>query len=176
MALPRPGIARKTALKTISLRRGKVSLARAPFHQRGLLKERVDGRFGLHLQVTAAESNSAFVHSLRAVAAVGVDGLGDLLGLGLQPTALRHLIDSPFDEIAEQIEDDSPRFAVEGSLDLDSESLPSGLIRIPLQLIERIRQSDTTPGPKARDQRKAKTTTYKKGLTIGEVVLSVSHS
>ncbi len=174
MALPRPGVTHKTALKTITLRKGKTNLARAPFHQRGLLKEKVEGRFGLHLQITAPQAHPEFSRLLRAIAAVGVDSIGDLLGSRIQLSALRKLLDAPFDELADQLEDDQPRFILEGSLDLDSEALTSGELTIPLKLSETLRHNPLPPGPKSREGRKAKTITYKKGLTLGEAVIAIT--
>ena len=52
LILPRNGIARKAALKDVRLIKGKRSFARAPFFEKALLKEKVDGPFGLKVSVT----------------------------------------------------------------------------------------------------------------------------
>ncbi len=173
LILPRPGIQSRAALKPVALKKGAVSLRRAPFYESALLKEKVDGRFGLQIRLTRPQSNPAATRALQALLATVIEAAGDTLAAQVPVSALRGLVRSPFDQVAEQLEDDTPDFLLTGGLDLESENLEPGEITMPLKLIERLRHNSLPPGPKRRDARKTKTTTYKKGLTIGEAVLAV---
>jgi hypothetical protein len=173
LILPRPGIQARNALKALELKRGTVSLRQAPFYKAGLLKEKVDGRFGLQVQVTRPARNPQATHALQALLASVIDAAGDTLAAQIPLSTVRNLARAPFQQLVDQIEDDSPDFLLEGGLDLDSESLTSGSLTIPLQLTETLRHSPVAPGPKSREQRKNKTTTYKKGLSLGEAILDI---
>jgi hypothetical protein len=52
-------------------------------------------------------------------------------------------------------------------------TLASDTLTVPLQLTESARKSDLPPGPKSREKRKQVSKLHKKGLTIGEAVLSL---
>lgn len=173
LVLPRPGIQRKTALKPFRLQKGHASLARKAFHENALLKEKVDGAFALTLQLTQPVTHRELQNWLRSLAGLGLEAAGNLLASGLSMSALRPLLRAPFDQLADQLSEDSPDFMLEGGIEWDSETLSPGRIAIPLKLTQRIRQSDLPPGPKARDKRKTSAKTYKKGLTVGEAVFKV---
>lgn len=171
LVLPRPGIQKKTALKSFRLQKGKVSLTRKPFYEKALLKEKVDGPFGLTLKITRPVSHGEMQALLRSAVGLGLEVTGDLLARGLSITALRPLLREPFDEFADHLTDDAPDFILEGGFDLDSETMKAGTITMPLKLTQRLRLSSLPPGPKSRNKRKTSAKTYKKGLTIGEVAL-----
>jgi len=173
LILPRPGIQGRNALKALELKRGTASLRRAPFYEAGLLKEKVDGRFGLQVQLTRPQRNPEATRALQALLASVIDAAGDTLAAQVPLSSLRNLARAPFQQLVDQIEDDAPDFLLEGGLDLDSETLASGTVTVPLQLIETLRHTPVAPGPKSREQRKRKTTTYKKGLSLGEAVLDL---
>lgn len=173
LVLPRPSIQHKTALKPFRLQKGKISFARKSFYEKALLKEKVDGPFGLTLRMTRPVAKPELQSWLRSMVGVGMEAAGDLFASGLPISALRPLLRSPFDELADQVSDDAPEFILRGGIDLDSENLNSGSLTIPLQLTEAIRQSDLPPGPKSREKRKASAKRYKKGQTIGEALLRV---
>jgi hypothetical protein len=173
LILPRPGIAQKTAVKSVALRRGKASFQKKPFYQSGLLKEKVEGRFGLRLQLTRPLAHPALARWLEILAATGVEGLGEFLSAGLQPSALRGLVEAPFEEWADALLDDEADFLLSGGIDLDSAAPIPKQLTIPLQLNRTLRTASLPPGPKSREQRKPQSKTYKKGLTLGEAVLRV---
>ena len=173
LILPRPGIQTRNALKALELKRGTTSLRCAPFYEAGLLKEKVDGRFGLQVQLTRPQRNPEATRALQALLASVIDAAGDTLAAQIPLSSLRKLARAPFEQLVDEIEDDAPEFLLEGGLDLDSESLASGTVTVPLRLIETLRHSPTAPGPKSREQRKRKTATYKKGLSLGEAVLDL---
>lgn len=176
LVLPRPGIQKKTALKPFRLRKGKAAFARKAFHEKALLKEKVDGRFGLTVQLTRPSKHAELQAWLRRLVGLGLEATGDLLASGLRMSALRPLLREPFDALADELADDTPEFILQGGIDLDSESLKEGSVSLPLQLSQRIRQSDLPPGPKAREKRRTSAKIYKKGLTVGEAVLKVELS
>lgn len=173
LILPRPGIQSRSSLKTLELKRGRTALQRAPFYETALLKEKVDGRFGLQIRLTRPQANLERAQFLQAVLASGIEAAGDTLAAQIPLSSLRGLARAPFDQMAEVVEDDSPEFILEAGIDLDSEALTAGVITLPLKLSETIRHNPLPPGPKSREQRKAKTQTYKKGLTLGEAVLDL---
>jgi len=173
LILPRPGIQTRTALKPVALKKGTLSLRRAPFYESALLKEKVDGRFGLQCWLTRPQRNPEATRALQALLSSALEAAGDSLAAQLPISTLRGLVRAPFDQVADAFEEDSPDFLLEGGIDLDSEALESGEITIPLKLIESLRHNPLPPGPQNREGRKAKTKTYKKGLTLGEAVIAI---
>jgi len=172
LALPRPGIQQKTALRSFRLQKGKARMTRMAFHQKALLKEKVDGRLGLTLRLSRPTASPELQNWLRSLAGLGLETTGELLASGLQLSALRPLLREPFDALADQATGYSPHCILEGSLDLHSESLRNSTLTVPLRLTESIRQSDLPPGPKAREKRKTSAKTYKKGFIVGEAVVN----
>lgn len=186
LILPRNGIARKAALKDVrltthsttsassgqtgSLRVAKASFVRKPFYEKALLKEKVDGRFGLKVSVTRPLKHPELNQFLRRLLATGIESSADLISpLAL---SLSNLVDDLVDETADQLADrilDDESFIATGGLDFDSETLTSGKITVPLKLTETLRKSDLPPGPKSRDKRKTAAKFYKKGSQIGQI-------
>lgn len=173
LIVPRPGIRNRIALKTLKLRRGVVSYRRTPFHEAVCLKEKIDGRFGIQLHLTRPQRKPEQTHALQTFLAAAIEATGDTLAAQVPLSALRNLVRVPFDQLANQVEDDSPDFLLTGGIDLESETLTPGEITIPLQLTKTLRHTPRPPGPKSRESRKAKTTTHKKGLTIAEAVMAI---
>jgi hypothetical protein len=181
LILPRNGIARKGALKDVRLMKGKRRFARSPFFEKALLKEKVDGPFGLKVSVTRPLKHPELNQFLRQLLAIGIEGLGDAVALSAFPSLSistfarggRDLASAPFDALADQVSDDSPNFIATGGLDLDSETLTTGKISIPLKLSKALRKSDLPPGPKSREKRKTAAKLYKKGTQIGEISLDL---
>ncbi|WP_269527024.1 hypothetical protein [Coraliomargarita parva] len=169
---PRPGIAARSAVLTLSLKKGRVRLTKAPLVQRLLLKEKVEGPFGLHLSLTRPQRFPELASLVRLLAGTGIESIGDLLAAGLSPTALRPLLREPFDALAERFEARSLEPLLEGSIDLDPVAgLPASL-EIPLKLSRSFTQSQVPPGPKAREQRKSATRRYPKGRQVGSCKLN----
>lgn len=181
LILPRNGIARKAALKEVRLMKGKRSFARTAFFEKALLKEKVDGPFGLKVSVTRPLKHPELNQFLRQLLATGIEGLGEAVSLSAFPSLSisafarggRDLASAPFDALADQVSDDSPNFIATGGLDLDSETLTAGKISIPLKLTQTLRKSDLPPGPKSREKRKSAAKIYKKGTVIGEIRLDL---
>ena len=181
LILPRNGIARKAALKDLRLTKGKRSLARESFYERALLKEKVDGPFGLKVSVTRPLKHPELAKFMRQLLAAGAEGLGDAAGLSAFPNlslsvfakGLRDLVKVPFDETADSLESDDLAFIASGGLDLDSDSLISGEISVPLKLTETIRSSANLKLSEKREQRKPAAKIYKKGSVVGEVSFDV---
>jgi hypothetical protein len=177
LILPRPGIQGRHALKALELKRGTVSLRRAPFYQAGLLKEKVEGRFGLQVQLTRPQRNPEATRALQALLASVIDAAGDTLAAQIPLSSLRNLARAPFEQLVDQIDDDAPEFILEGGLDCDSETLTSGSITLPLRLTQTLRPQRTPPQPQLRTRRtpsqSQQSTTYKKGLPLGEAVFDI---
>lgn len=181
LILPRPGIARKAALRDLQVTKGKRSLSRAPFYITALLKEKVDGPFGLKVSVTRPLKHPKLDQFIHQLVATGIEGLGEAASFSAFPNVsvsvfakgFRDLIEVPFDEASKALASGSPTFIASGGLDFDSETLTSGSITIDLALEESLRISDSPVGPKAREKRKRSAELYKKGQEIGQVVLNL---
>lgn len=173
LVLPRPGIARKTTLLSASLQKGQVRFAQKSFHEKALFKEKIEGRFALTLQLSHPSTHSEIQKWLLSMTGLGLESVGDLLASGLEFKSLRPLLRAPFETLAEHFSDNNPDFILLGSLELESETLQSGELILPLRLEKRLRLTDLPPGPKTRDKRKASSQTYKKGLTLGEALLKI---
>ncbi len=173
LILPRNGIARKTALKELRLSKGKRSLARAPFYEKALLKEKVDGLFGIKVSATRPLKHPELNQFLRQLLATGIESSSDLLApLLLRSAPFDDALEEAGEQLAERIQAPSS-FIAEGGLDLDAETLTTGPLQIPLKLTETQRVSDVPPGPKSREKRKTAAKTYKKGSAVGEIVLDL---
>ncbi|PXA03692.1 hypothetical protein DDZ13_10375 [Coraliomargarita sinensis] len=174
LVLPRRAIASRAALKPVRLTKGKRSLGRAAFVDRALLKERVDGPFGLRVAVTRPLRRPELAAMLRTLLAAGIEDLGSELARRVPFGPAGELVDSFGEAVADHLDEDAPDFIAEGALDLDSETLTAGQLTVPLKLTERIRQSDLPPGPKSREKRRSAAKTYRKGSPAGEVILNIT--
>lgn len=170
LILPRPAIARRAVLKPVQLRKGSRSLAREPFYETALLKEKVDGRFGLKVSVTRPLKYPELQQFLRRLLASGIESIPSLPPLSSLHAPLEDFLDTAVDALAGRVLDEQA-FIATGGLDLQSETLTSGPQTIPLHLTTNLRRSDLPPGPKSRDGRKSKAKTLRKGSRIGAVVL-----
>ena len=177
LVLPRNAIARKAALKNLRITKGRRSLVRAPFYVSGLLKEKVDGPFGVKVSVTRPLRHAEFRRLLRGLLATGVESSMDLLSPVLAAVTggsiLDDLADEAVDRLADSIADETPAFIAVGGIDLESETLENGKITIPLKLTESIRRSAQPPGPKAREKRRSTTKLFRKGSAVGEIRLAL---
>lgn len=177
LVLPRNAIARKAALKDIRLTRGRRSLAKAPLYEAGLLKEKVDGPFGVKVSVTRPLRHAEFSRFVRQLFAAGLESSVDLLSPALAvatgSSILEDVADEAADQLADSITDHEAVFIAEGGLDLESESLETGRITIPLKLTESLRQSNQPPGPKSREKRRSTAKLFRKGSSVGEVRLAL---
>jgi len=174
LILPRNGIARKAALKDVRLTKGKASFARAPFYEKALLKEKVDGLFGLRVSVTRPLKHPALNPFLRQLLATGIESSTDLLSpLLIRYSPLGDVLGQASEALADSIADTSPTFIATGGLDLDSETFTSGKITIPLKLTETIRSSQEVPLSQKREKRRRISKTYKKGSLLGEISLDL---
>lgn len=175
LILPRPGIQLKSNLKSVQLRRGQANYRKAPFYQAGVLKEKVEGRFGLQVRLTAPQSTPEFKAMVSQLTAMGLETVGDFLAAGIQLSAVRQLVTSAFDQAADKVADTEDDFLLEGGLDLvlDDRTESARAVHLPLKLTRSLRINHRAPGPKTRDTLKPKTKTYKKGLTLGEAVFAL---
>lgn len=173
LIVPRPAIARRATLKPVRLRQGRRSLAREPFYERVLLKERVEGPFGLKVSITRPLPRPELSRLARQLLATGVATLPDFISSTF-PLAdlIEDLAEEATDPLADRLTED-PRFLASGGRDLDSIALRNHRLTVPLRLTRSIRSSDHIPLSKKRDKRKSGTRTYRKGKTAGEVVIEL---
>ena len=170
LILPRPAIARRAVLKTVELRQGTRSLAREPFYETALLKEKVDGRFGLKVSVTRPLQHPELQLWLRRLLASGLESIPSLAPFAALQAPVEDLLDTASEQLADHVLRDQP-FIATGGLDLNSARLPSGAQSLALHLTTRLRRSELPPGPQSRERRKSEATTYRKGSQVGQLVL-----
>ncbi len=175
LILPRPAIALRRALLEVQVRKGKRSMVRASFAEKALLKERVDGLFGLKVAITRPTPPSQFADVLRTILSTGIQSTGDILArMSFTTPPARRLAMMPADAIAEAIQDTSPEYVADGSLDLASETLSSGLLSVPIKLNQTLRESNFPSGPRNRPTRKASASqVFRKGRVAGSIELRV---
>ena len=173
LVLPRPAIARRAALKPIRLSKGRRSLRSSPFHERALLKEKVDGPFGLKVSVTRSLRHPQVARLAARLLAAGIEDLGGELAKLVPFGPAGELIDTLGETASDRLTNEDPHFIAAGGLDLDSEGLRPGLREIPLKLTETLRGSDLPPGPRSRERRRRQSRTYRKGTAVGSVTLDL---
>ena len=174
LVLPRNSIQRKRALREVSVKNGHRSLKRAPFYQTALLKEKVDGRFGLKVSITRPLKNRALDVQVRSLLATAIESGTDLLAsLLFKGNLLEDVVEAGGEQLADALQSEEPVFIAAGGIDLQADALRSGVLTIPLKLTKTLRISDTPPGPRAREQRKKSAKTYRKGSTVGEIQLAL---
>ncbi|MCH8475270.1 MAG: hypothetical protein LAT55_08580 [Opitutales bacterium] len=177
LILPRPAIALRRALLEVSLRQGKRSLAKAAFFEKALLKERVDGAFGLRVAVTEPTAPNRFGDLLSDILSTGIKNAGDIFArMAFTTPPARRIAMFPSDTVAEAIQDTSPKYVAEGSLDLSSESLSDGPLEIPILLNKTLRETNAVSGPRNRRARRpsSPSQTFRKGSPAGTLQLTVS--
>lgn len=181
LILPRNSIARKSALKDVKLSaRGKgearvaqASYQRAPFYEKGLLKEKIDGPVGLKVSVTRPLKHSELSAFARQLFIAGLESTIDFLpSASFGASLFTDLADEAVDQLEDRLLDDE-RFIACGGLDLDSETLVSGPVTIPLKLLQAYRSSQHVPLSQKREKRKTAAKTYRKGTQVGELTLQL---
>ncbi|MCC5789689.1 MAG: hypothetical protein JJT75_08640 [Opitutales bacterium] len=177
LILPRPAIALRRALLEVSLRQGKRSLGKASFFEKALLKERVDGPFGLRVAVTEPTAPNRFGDLLSDILSTGIKNAGDIFArMAFTTPPARRIAMFPSDAVAEAIQDTSPKYVAEGSLDLSSDTLTDGSLNIPIHLNQTLRDSRTVSGPRSRRNRRpsSPSPSFRKGTLSGSLTLKVT--
>ena len=170
LIVPRNGIARRSAIKELQLSEGKRSLARAPFYERALLKEKVDGAYGLRVRVTRPFKRAETAGLFRQLLATGIESGSELIHSSLiRRSLLKDLFESGSDALVDRIEDNTAPFIAGGGIDLHSETQGPVNISIPLRLEDSIRSSAHSKFSERREKRKSGTKTYRKGSVVGEL-------
>jgi len=174
LILPRNGIARRAALREFRVSKGKRSLAREPFYKKALLKERVDGSFGIKVSITRPLQHPELAKFARQLVATGIESSSDLFtSLLLRNSPFGDVLDEASEALGDAIAGTAPAFIASGGLDLDGDTLATGKLRIPLKLNDKLRTSQAVPLSARRDQRKQSAKTYKKGSTIGHITFDL---
>lgn len=171
LILPRNGIARRSALKALRLTGGVRSLRRASLSEAGLLKERVDGPFGLRVAVTRPLVQPELWRFLRRLAAAGVESALELLPT-LDPLS-EALAEEAAETLADRMRDSAPAWIAAGTIDLDSEALRSGTVTLPLKLTQSIRDHRELKPSQRRDKRKMAGPVHRAGTKVGQIVLAI---
>lgn len=173
---PRGAIRSRSGVRAVELRRGKASFSRRPYYERLLLKEKVDGRFGLTVGVTRPGNGGQVATFLAEVLGTMVSAVGSGLGssLELPATALRRVVREPFNQVADLIEDDDLALIAGGGVDLSSEEELEGRHVFPLRATRTLRDTvGSARGPRARPRKPGAVSTVRKGTVIGEAVLDL---
>ena len=171
LVLPRPAIASRSAAGTYQLKKGALSLARAPLYENGLLKETVKGNFGIKVAITKPQKHPRFDALLRGLLAEGFEGLGKLLTDGIAIKQLAPALRLPFDLQADDLGDDEPLFIASAGIDLDADALAPQLLSFDLKLTNSLRLP--TPPRHHRSPRPAYKT-IRKGTIIGTLKLKAT--
>jgi hypothetical protein len=179
LILPRNSIARKSVLKDVKLsirgqddgRVAQASYLRAPFYEKGLLKEKIDGPVGLKVSVTRPLKHPELSLFARRLFIAGLESTIDFLpSSDFGASLFGDLADEAVDQLEDRLLDEE-HFVAAGGIDLDSETLLTGLVTIPLKLLQAYRSSCSVPLSQKREQRKAAAKTYRKGTQVGELTL-----
>jgi len=175
---PRPAIVGRAGIKQLTLSKGKARLPLKPVYPRILLKEKVDGRFGLNVGITRIQRNPKAAEFLQNLLVTTLEATGGILSSTLQlpATALKQVIEAPFDQLADQLDDDSLKLVAQAGFDFDSESALDGEHTFELKLTETLRIGPEIKkgAPKERQVRNRKSQTFKKGTVVGAAVIKLS--
>ena len=175
---PRPAISSRMGVKALDLRKGKASISRKPNYERLLLKERVDGNFGLVVGITRPGDRSSAAAAEIIGTAISALGVGLSTALSLPSTSLRNLIREPFGQLADIVEDEEISLIAEAGLDLNSEEDWVGERTFTLKTTRSLKLLvEPKSGPRTKSvAKKQKFATIRKGTVIGEVVLELRES
>ena len=180
---PRPAISARMGFQTFSLRKGKAVLRRTKDYERLLLKEKVDGRFGLVIGLTKPGPQLALNSAMAEILGTALSGIGSGLAAPFVSTALRPLLREPFNQLADKIEDDEPILIAEAGIDLDSDQLSTLLLCSSSKTFEfKSTKSLKIPlepksGPRTKQvAKKQKFQTIRKGSVIAEAVMELRES
>ncbi|MBC2601235.1 hypothetical protein [Puniceicoccus vermicola] len=175
---PRPAISARMGFQTFSLRKGKASLRGTKDYERLLLKEKVDGRFGLVIGLTKPGPQWALNSAMAEILGTALSGIGSGLAAPFVSTALRPLLREPFNQLADKIEDDEPILIAEAGIDLHSEDDWVGEHKFELKTTKSLKLPlEPKAGPRTKSvAKKQKFQTIRKGTVIAEVILELRAS
>lgn len=175
---PRPAISSRVGLLPLELRRGKAALTRRPFYERLLLKEKVDGSFGLVVRITKPGKGPALPPALAEIFSTALSAIGSGLGAPLVNSAIRPIVREPLNQLADVFEDDEPLFIAEAGIDLNAEEDWIGERKFELKTTKTLKiPSEPQAGPRTKTvAKKQKSATVRKGAIIAEVVLELGES
>ena len=174
LILPRPSIRSRSIVKNVSVKKGKLNLTRAPFYEKGLFKEVIEGMCGVRVSITRPQKNQKLAEFARAVLATGIESAGDVLAAGVSLSALRPLIREPFDQVAEKVEDSEESFIAMAGLDIGPEGEIPKVLEFPLKLTQSIRMASSAASRKSQKRAGAQYKTYRKGSPVGVIRLEAN--
>lgn len=162
----------------MTLRQGKARLPLKPRYERLLLKERVDGNFGLSVGMTKLQGNPKATELFQELLVTAVEAVGGVLSsrMDLPVSALKQVIESPFDTLADQLEDDALQLVATAGFDFHSESAWEGEHTFELKLNRTLRIAPEVKSgpPKERQVRNRKVQTFRKGTSVASVTLALT--
>lgn len=173
---PRPAISSRVGIIPLDLRQGKAVLPKSPAYKRLLLKERVDGNFGLVVGITKPGKGSLLNEAMAEIFSQAFSTIGSGLSAYVGNSALRGLLREPFKQLGYTVEDDEPVLVAEAGIDLDSESDWIGQKKFELKTTKTLRMpTEPKAGPRTKNiAKKQKHETVRKGSVIAEAVLELS--
>ncbi|MGE9290000.1 MAG: hypothetical protein ACQKBT_03360 [Puniceicoccales bacterium] len=175
---PRPAISSRVGIQTLDLRKGKASLRRAKYYERLLLKEKVDGRFGIVVGITKPGPQLAVNRVVAEILGTALSSIGSGLAAGMANTALRPLVREPLNQFADAVESDEPALIADAGIDLHSDDDWIGEKTFLLKTNQSLKiPLEPKSGPRTKDvAKKQKFKTLRKGSVIAEVVLELEKS
>ncbi len=173
---PRPAISSRVGFQSVSLRKGKTALGRTPYYERLLLKEKVDGRFGIRVGITKPGAQFNLNPALAEILSTALSSIGGTLAAPFSSAALRPLLREPLNQLADKIDPDEPTVVAEAGLDLHSDDDWIGEKSFVLKTNKSLKiPIDNKVGPRTKDvAKKQKFQTIRKGSVIAEVVLALA--
>lgn len=172
---PRAAIHSRSAVKSVAMQKGKGKLPLKPVYSRLMLKENVDGNFGLTVGITKLQSNPKLAQFINEVLVTAVEATGGALSsaLELPATALKKVVEAPFDRLADELDEESLELVAKTGFDFNSESSLEGSHVFELKLNRTIRIAPEVKAgpPKGRQKRTTKGETYRKGTKVGTATL-----
>ena len=168
---PRGAIAKKTSAQACRLRKGM--MAEAPWGERVLFKEDVEGRFAVQVSLSEATDGDKLETFLRSVAGTLLAATGEFYAAALPVASLRRMARAPADYASKQVAKmPASRAMAEGMIDLAPKEITDGMkLTIPLKA------SSTVYATKKKMRRgrmeTSKEAVVKKGEPCGEITLAI---
>jgi len=168
---PRGAIAKKTSAQACRLRKGM--MAEAPWGERVLFKEDVEGRFAVQVSVSEATDGDKLEEFLRSVAGTALAAAGEFYAAEIPGAPLRKMARAPVDYLAKEIgKMPASRAMVEGMIDLTPKDISNGMnVTIPLKAVQT--QYVTRKKMRRGRMESSKEAVVKKGEACGEITLGI---
>lgn len=169
---PRPMIVERSALRTVALQDKAWTQQAAPFYQRVLFKETVQGPFGIVLELSPPTDADGLDRWLREILATAVETAAEVAAVDLA-TPMRGLIRNPFRLLGRSLRNpDEAETLASGGIDASSEKQPETQLQTLTLTAERelVRTRTVMRGGRRRQVR---TTLVAPGSPVAQVQLGM---